>query len=233
MMRRIVCLAAIAVLLFSVPVIIDGSDATVINNDEGLPIAYETVFDPIGSATVARTVPVTTYKGDYKPLVIPDTVIIGGIEYEVKIIGESSFAGWNISSITIPESVTRIEKNAFKGCFKVTEIHLNGHLTGEKHSDDDKEKDIGEGAFCLGDEKTHAECDVYGFTPTRDVWEIDNPYEDIFGSYTTVHYKELNPNSKDSFIHIALISIGVVALLYMGRCVKVKKIKRKKVRKKK
>ena len=111
------------------------------------------------------------------------------------------------------------------------EIHLNGKLIGEKHSDDDKEKDIGENAFCLGNEKTHAECDIYGFTPTRDVWDVDNPYEDIFGKYTTVHYKELNPDSRDTYIHIGLISLGVVALLYMGRSVKVKRIKRKKVKK--
>ena len=111
------------------------------------------------------------------------------------------------------------------------EIHLNGKLTGEKHGDL-TEKDIGENAFCLGNEKNRAECDIYGFTPSRDVWNIENPYEDIFGKYTTVHYKELTPNSGDSYIHIGLISLGVVALLYMCRCVKVKKIKRKKVKKK-
>ena len=234
-MRGIVCLAVLVLILSALPVTIDSSDAAtdIISTDEGLPIKYETVFDPVGSATIAKTVKSTTYTGKCVPLVIPDTVIIDGEQYEVKIIGESSFAGWNIDSITIPDTITRIEKNAFKGCGTVKEIHLNGRLTGEKHSDDDKEKDIGENAFCLGDERTRAECDVYGFTPTRDVWEVENPYGDIFGNYTTVHFREITPDSKDSIIHIALISIGVVALLYMGRCVKVKKIKRKKIRKKK
>ena len=233
-MRRIFCLAAVALLLMVFPLAMDDSEAksAVVNTDEGLPITYETVFDPVASATIAKTVASVTYKGDRVPLVIPDSVIIDGELYEVKIIGEASFSNWNIDSITIPESITKIEKDAFNGCSHVKEIHLNGKLTGEKHSEDDTEKDIGENAFCLGNDKNRAECDIYGFTPTRDVWDIDNPYEDIFGKYTTVHYKELNPDSKDTYIHIGLISLGVVALLYMGRCVKVKKIKRKKVKKK-
>ena len=230
---RFQCVLIVALLLLAVPLAVDSSDglSKVSKTDEGLPIAYETVFDPVASATVAKTVFSTTYKGDYKPLVIPDTVTIMGMEYEVKIIGESSFSGWNINSITIPDSVTKIEKDAFRGCYKVTEIHLNGRLTGEKHSVSDTEKDIGENAFCLGDEKVHAECNVYGFTPTRTVWDVENPYEDIFGNYTTVHFKELTPDSKDSIIHIALISAGVFFLLFMGRSIKVKKIKRKKRKK--
>ena len=229
------CLIIVALLLLVFPLTVDSSDAVqdTIANDESLPITYVTYFDPIASATIAKTVPsMTPYKGDFKPLVIPSTVVIDEVEYEVKIIGESSFANWNITSITIPDTVTKIEKNAFMGCSKVKEIHLNGNLTGEKHSDDDTEKDIAENAFCLGDEKTHAECDIYGLTPTRPVWDVEYPYEDIFGKYTTVHFKDLSVDSKDSIIHILLICVGVAALLYMGRCVKVKKIKRKKVKKK-
>ena len=232
-MRKIICLTAVILMLTVFPLAIDDSDAStaVVYTDEELPITYETVFDPIGSATIAKTVASVPYKGPCVPLVIPDSVIIEGELYEVKIIGEGSFENWNIESITIPESITQIEKDAFKGCSSVKEIHLNGKLTGEKHGDL-KEKDIGENAFCLGNEKNRADCDIYGFTPSRDVWNIENPYEDIFGKYTTVHYKELTPNSGDSYIHIGLISLGVVALLYMCRCVKVKKIKRKKVKKK-
>ena len=153
---RFQCVLIVALLLFAIPVVVDGSDGSpsVISNDEGLPISYDIVPDPSGSTKVAKTVPsVSPYKENYKPLVIPDTVIIEGEQYEVKIIGESSFSGWNINSITIPDSVTKIEKDAFRGCYKVTEIHLNGRLTGEKHSESDTEKDIGENAFCLGDEK--------------------------------------------------------------------------------
>ena len=234
MIRKILCLAAVVLMLLMFPLAAEDSDASTagVDTDEGLPITYETVFDPIGSATIAKTVASVPHKGQCVPLIIPDSVIIEGELYEVKIIGEGSFSNWNIDSITIPDTITKIEKDAFKGCSSVKEIHLNGKLTGEIHGEL-TEKDIGENAFCLGDEKNHAECDIYGFTPTRDVWDVDNPYEDIFGKYTTVHYKELNPDSRDTYIHIGLISIGVVALLYMGRCVKVKKIKRKKIRKRK
>ena len=72
----------------------------------------------------------------------------------------------------------------------------------------------------------------YGFIPTRPVGESGNPYSDIFGEYTTVHYKDIRPDSKEGIIHIALISLGVFALLFMGRSVKVKKIKRRKKRSK-
>ena len=115
-MKRILCLVTVAIVLTAFPLAIDCSDAksAVVDTDEGLHIAYETVFDPVGSATIAKTIASVQYKGPSVPLVIPDTVIIDGEQYEVKIIGEASFSNWNIDSITIPESVTMIEKDAFK-----------------------------------------------------------------------------------------------------------------------
>ena len=226
MFRRVCCFIAIAFVLISIPAVItDSSDAmSIVDNDDGLPIAYEMFKDPSSTTIEVKTVVSTNpYKGDYRPLVIPRTVNIDGIDYNVTLIGASSFSGWNISSITIPDTVRKIEKDAFLGCNRVTSIHLNGELTADN---------IGDNAFCLGNDKISAECDLYGFTPTRNVWDVDNPYEDIFGKNTTVHYKDISPNSRDSIIHIALICIGVAALLYMGRSVRVRKIKRRKVRRK-
>ena len=218
------CLAILAVmmLVIAAPLMFcSSSDAATYeqSTDDGLEITYQIIDG--GVKTVGHS---GTYKGDKVGLVIPATVTIEGKDYSVIAIGESSFNDWTITSISIPGTVKVIGANAFNGCYNVTEIRFNGTID---------EKNIGDNAFALGSENHPAECTVHGFTPTRNVWDVeDNPYDDIFGKYTTVHYRDLTPDNKDSIIHIALISIGVFLLLYMGRCVKVKKIKRKKIRKK-
>ena len=47
----------------------------------------------------------------------------------VTSIGDSAFAGCDITSITIPDSVTRIGDNAFQMCFSLTSIKLGNGLT--------------------------------------------------------------------------------------------------------
>ena len=217
----IICAAVLLLLSTSLAFSTDAS--TVITNDDGLDITYEIISEPAGTNNgTVRTVISPIYTGEPVQLVIPSVVVIGGKDYDVVEIGESSFVGWNIYSATIPGTVNRIGENAFLGCYKMKELHLEGNIS---------EDNIGKGAFSFGTESMPAECKVYGFIPTRDVGQEGNPYEDIFGKYTTVRYMDLKPEGNVTWIHFALMAIGVIALLYMGRCVKVKKIKRKKVKK--
>ncbi len=215
-------LASVLMVIAICPVLIsdDSEAADMVVNDDNLAIYYERITEPAGSAhgtakTVKNGMP---YSGPVKPLIIPETVSILGNEYDVVEIGAGSFENWNIDRISIPSTVTRIGENAFSYCYQVKEIRLNST------------PEIDNNAFSLGYETHPAECSIYGFTPTRPVGESGNPYEDIFGKYTTVNYKDISPNSRDALIHIGLIALGIAALLFMGRSVKVKKIKRKKKR---
>ena len=222
-MKAVPIITALFIAVLMVPFIAaDVSDADHdIPTGEGIVITYRISADPDGSGHgQVEAVSSVQYTGSPTALIVPETVEIDSKVYDVVIIGEDCFKGqYRIESITLPSKVSVIGKNAFYGCYNVKEIHLNSS------------PDIQENAFCLGINDTYkAECSIYGFTPTRDVGTEGNPYEDIFGKYTKVKYMDIQPNNRDAIIHIALISFGVLALLYMGRCVKVKKIKRKKKR---
>lgn len=226
MSKKIMIIPVLFLAVMMIPMIAETSDADTsdftADTGEGLTIPYRILTEPSGSAngTVMTVASDTPYGGEPEPLVIPGVVEIASKRYNVVEIGENSFSGWNIDSVTIPSEVRYIRASAFYGCYHVKEIHLNGS------------PEMGENAFCLGiNDKFKAECSVYGFTPTRAVGEKGDPYEDIFGKYTTVKYMDVQLDDKDAIIHIALISFGVLALLYMGRSVKVKRIKRRKVRK--
>ncbi len=65
-----------------------------------------------------------TYKGE---VVIPKTVTYDGVEYAVTTIGEHAFmSSRGLTGVTIPESVTEIEKSAFAGCPDLTTITFSG-----------------------------------------------------------------------------------------------------------
>ena len=227
MRRSALLVAALFVAVAMVPLVMsDFSDADHdVPTEEGIVITYRISVDPYGSEHgQVEAVSSVPYTGSPKALIIPETVEIESKKYDVVNIGENCFKDQShIESITLPSKISVIGKNAFHGCYNVKEIRINS-----------SNPDIQEGAFSLGINETYkAECSIYGFTPTRDVGTEGNPYEDIFGKYTTVKYMDITPDSREAIIHIALISFGVLALLYMGRCVKVKKIKRKKIKKKK
>lgn len=217
-------IAALFIAAIFVPLVIsDNSDADhSAPTAEGIIVTYKVISEPLGSEHGQVEAVSSQYTGSMTSLKIPESVEIGSKRYDVTKIGENCFRNQSkIESITLPSTVSVIGKSAFYGCYNVKEIHLNS------------KPGIQENAFCLGISGTNkAECSVYGFTPTRDVGTEGNPYEDIFGKYTEVKYMEIQPDSKDAIIHIALISFGVLALLYMGRCVKVRKIKRGKIKKK-
>lgn len=67
-----------------------------------------------------------TYTGD---IVIPSTVSNGGTTYTVTTIGEAAFEESGITSITIPETVTTIDEDAFRKCDKLTTFTVGKNIT--------------------------------------------------------------------------------------------------------
>ena len=75
-----------------------------------------------------------TFKGDYASsydneysgdVVIPETVTYAGITYSVMSLGERCFYDCSsLTSITIPNFVTRLGSSCFEGCSSLTSITL-------------------------------------------------------------------------------------------------------------
>lgn len=65
---------------------------------------------------------ITKYNGTDTVVVIPSK--INGVT--VTTIGTDAFLGLNITSVTIPASVTEIGANAFAGCTNLTSVHYEG-----------------------------------------------------------------------------------------------------------
>ena len=72
---------------------------------------------------------------------IPHVIIYEGNKYNITSIGDGAFSFYDLTSITIPDSVTSIGKEAFNCCSSLTSITIPDSVTS-----------IGEGAFydCAG-----------------------------------------------------------------------------------
>ena len=55
---------------------------------------------------------------------IPDSISCDGIDYIVISIGNSAFRNANITSVSIPSSVTEIQERAFQDCSGITSIYI-------------------------------------------------------------------------------------------------------------
>ena len=60
---------------------------------------------------------------------IPDKVTYESTEYDVTSIGYRAFGGSSITSVTIPNSVTTIGKNAFEHCLQLTSVTIPNSIT--------------------------------------------------------------------------------------------------------
>ena len=69
-------------------------------------------------------------KRGYKDeVIIPDTIVLKKVSYNVTRIGESAFEGCSsLTAITIPNSVTSIGVHAFNGCSSLTDINYGGTI---------------------------------------------------------------------------------------------------------
>ena len=62
-------------------------------------------------------------------IIIPEKVLHKETEYTITIIGSEAFEGCNISSITIPNSITKIETLAFNNCNALSSISIPDSIT--------------------------------------------------------------------------------------------------------
>jgi hypothetical protein len=84
--------------------------------------------------TGSNTVSVTYYNKsvgtDYTGnVVIPSTVTKNGVTYTVTAIGDYAFSRCPVTSVTLPNSITSIERNAFQNCTSLTSITIPDNVT--------------------------------------------------------------------------------------------------------
>ena len=79
-----------------------------------------------------HTVEVSNYIGSDASITIPESFEIGGVEYSVTKIGDYAFKSCsNLTSITIPVSVTEISPLAFAGCNVTLNVEENTNYSAE------------------------------------------------------------------------------------------------------
>lgn len=78
------------------------------------------------SANECEVVRMEGYSGD---VVIPESIIVDGKEYTVTAIGEKAFFSSDVTSVTIPNTVTTIGDNAFNGARSLTSINIPNSVT--------------------------------------------------------------------------------------------------------
>jgi len=90
----------------------------------GLPKGYWSVQIPSRLALVSGNFAVSDYLGSGGAVTIPSS--IGG--FPVTKIGPSAFAGAALTSITLPDSVTRVEDYAFLQCYSLSSVNFGNAL---------------------------------------------------------------------------------------------------------
>ena len=95
-------------------------------------IVDDIIYDVVNNQARVRTLT----NPDIVELNIPSTIIYGGIEIPVTSISDYVFAYAKLSTVILPNSVTKIGKSAFKDCTSLESIYIP-----------DSVEEIGENAF--------------------------------------------------------------------------------------
>ena len=96
------------------------------NNDN--PVATSDFTFKITNSS-DHTAEVTKYNGSNTNITIPGKVVIDEIEYTVTSIGERAFISSDVVSVSIPNTVTAINTEAFRGCTSLTSINIPDGVT--------------------------------------------------------------------------------------------------------
>ena len=71
------------------------------------------------------TIVITKYLGNEETVIIPETLF----NKKVSVIGEAAFLfNHNVKKISVPDTVTTIEKDAFRTCDNLEEVHLGSNV---------------------------------------------------------------------------------------------------------
>ncbi|MBO4914535.1 MAG: leucine-rich repeat domain-containing protein [Oscillospiraceae bacterium] len=71
----------------------------------------------------------TKYNGSASEVTIPDSAMINGQSYPLKVIGASAFANnTSVTSVIVPSRVIRINEKAFMGCTRLASVSLPNSL---------------------------------------------------------------------------------------------------------
>ena len=107
-----------------------------VENAEGVTIYYNLINDGSELEVTGKRKENTTWKVYTGSENIPEEVTYLNKTYKVTSIGEGAFFNSQLNSVTIPQSVTSIGKNAFFACNRLTSIIIPSKVTS-----------IGESAF--------------------------------------------------------------------------------------
>ena len=93
------------------------------NNVDAQGVTYFLDSPASGQATVSG------YSGSATAVSIPSQVSKDGTIYTVTLIGPYVYANSSINSVTIPDSVLSIQRNAFEWCSNLTSVTIGNSVT--------------------------------------------------------------------------------------------------------
>ena len=88
-------------------------------------IEYDFTYNIISGTEVE----ITGYTGSETEITIPGTIVDNGVEYTVTKIADQAFLNSGIATVSIPNTVTAIGTEAFRGCDKLAEINIPDNVT--------------------------------------------------------------------------------------------------------
>jgi len=90
-------------------------------SDNGIEYEYEVIVPLMNFVRIKAVTPADQLVGE---VTLPSTVNYNGTRYVVSQIAESAFEGYTgLTEVTLPSTITTIEKKAFRGCTALQEIN--------------------------------------------------------------------------------------------------------------